>query len=64
MESQNDDVWKDPEKLLEFVWFSLCYHLARRRRVSWREITKQSIEIKCDDTITRYVPARETNLSN
>ena len=31
-EGQNDGVWKDPEKLSEFLWFSLCYHFGRRGR--------------------------------
>ena len=27
MEGQNNGwIWRNPEKLVEFVWFSLCYH--------------------------------------
>ena len=55
MEGLNtDSVWKDAEKLVEFVWFSLCLHFARRGREGWRELTKQSFEIKTDDTAARY----------
>ena len=33
MEEQNkEDVWKNAEKLVEFVWLSLCFHFARRGR--------------------------------
>jgi len=32
MEGQNTDgVWKDAEKLVEFIWFSLYFHFARRK---------------------------------
>lgn len=46
MEGQNNGIWRNPEKLVEFVWFSLCYHFARRGREGWRELNKQSFEIK------------------
>ena len=33
MEGQNkDSLWKDAEKLVEFIWFSLCFHFAPRGR--------------------------------
>ena len=33
MEGQTTDgVWKDGEKLVEFIWFSLCFHFARHGR--------------------------------
>ena len=55
MEGQNtDSVWKDAEKLVEFIWFSLCFHFARRGIEGWRELSKQSLEIKTDDTGARY----------
>ena len=45
MEGQNTDgVWKNAEKLVEFIWFSLCFHFARRGREGWRELTRQSFE--------------------
>ena len=49
-----DSVWIDAEKLVEFIWFSLCFHFARHGREGWRELTKQSFEIKTDDTGARY----------
>ena len=56
MEGQNkDSVWKDAEKLVEFIWFSLCFHFARCGREGWRELTRQSFQIKTDDTGARYV---------
>ena len=59
MEGQNkDSVWKDAEKLVEFVWSSLCF--ARRGREGWRELTRQSFEIKTDDTGARYVTKKLT----
>ena len=58
MEGQNKDgVWKNVEKLVEFIWFSLCFHFARRDREEWRELTRQSFETKTDDTGARYVRA-------
>ena len=61
IEGQNGDgVWKDPEKRIEFVWFSLCYKFGRRGREGWRELTKQSFEIKCDDMGARYVTEKLT----
>ena len=63
MEGQNtDSVWKDAEKLVEFIWFSLCFHFARRGREGWWELTRQSLEIKTDDTGARYIT--EKNLLN
>ena len=56
MEGQNKDgVWKNAEKLVEFIWFSLCFHFARRGREGWRELTRQSFETKTDNTGARYV---------
>ena len=61
MEGQNTDgVWKDAEKLVEFIWFSLCFHFARRGREGWRELTRQSFEIKTDDTGARYITEKLT----
>ena len=61
MEGQNkDSVWKDAEKLVEFIWFSLCFHFARRGREGWRELTRQSFEIETDDTGARYVTKKLT----
>ena len=39
-EGPNNGIWRNPEKLVEFVWFSLCYHFARRGREGWRELNK------------------------
>ena len=51
MEGQNtDSVWKDAAKLVEFIWFSLCFHFTRCGRDGWGELTRQSFEIKTDDT--------------
>ena len=58
MEGQNTDgVWKDAEKLVEFIWFLLCFHFACRGREGWRELTRQSFEIKTitDGTGARYI---------
>ena len=47
MEGQNKDgVWRNAEKLVEFIWFSLCFHFARRGREGWQELTRQSFETK------------------
>ena len=54
IEGQNKDgVWKNAKKLVEFIWFSLCFHFARRGREGWRELTRQSFETKTDGA--RYV---------
>ena len=56
MEGQHTDgVWKNAEKLVEFIWFSLCFCFARRGRKGWRELTRQSFQTKTDDTGARYV---------
>ena len=56
MEGQNTDgVWKDGEKLNVFIWFSLCFHFARRGREGWWELAMQSFEINTDETGARYV---------
>ena len=50
MEGQNTDgIWKDGEKLVEFIWF--CFHFACCGREGWW----QSFEIKTYDTGARYV---------
>ena len=43
------------EKLVEFIWFSLCFYFARRGREGWRELTRQSFETNTGDTGARYV---------
>ena len=54
MEGQNKDgVWKNAEKLVEFIWFSLYFYFACRCREGWRELTRQSFETKTDGA--RYV---------
>ena len=32
------------EKLVEFIWFLLCFHFARRGREGWWELTRQSFD--------------------
>ena len=50
MEGQNTDgVWKDAEKLVEFIWFSLCFHFARRGREGWRELTRYDLALCIDN---------------
>ena len=46
-------VWKNAEKLVEFVWFSLCFRFARRVREGWRALTRLSFETKTDYTGAR-----------
>ena len=46
----SNNSWADPERLLQFVWFSLCFHFGRRGREGWRELSKQSFGIKTDDS--------------
>ena len=46
---------ENAETLVEFIWFSLCFHFARHGREGWRELTRQSFETKTDDTGVHYV---------
>ncbi|CAH3185647.1 unnamed protein product, partial [Porites lobata] len=46
----SNNSWAGPERLLQFVWFSLCFHFGRRGREGWRELSKQSFGIKTDDS--------------
>ena len=56
----SNNSWADPERLLQFVWFSLCSHFGRRGREGWRELSKQSFGIKTDDSGARYVTEIQT----
>ena len=61
MEGQKTDgFWRDAEKLAEFIRFSLSFQFARSGREGWRELTRQSFEIKTDDTGARYVTEKLT----
>ena len=55
-----NSLWVDPERLLQFVWFSVCFYFGRRGREGWRELTKQSFAIKIDDPGARYVTEIQT----
>ena len=47
MEGQDKDSdWKEAEKQVEFIWFSLSFRFTRRGREEWRELTRQLFEIK------------------
>lgn len=59
-EGQSDGVWTSNERLLEFVWFTICFHFGRRGREGWRELTKHSFEIKSDDRGVRYLAEKLT----
>ena len=52
-----------PDKLQEFVWFKLSYHLGRRGREGWRELTKKSLEFKKGDKDKEYVTIKHTEQS-
>ena len=56
----SNNSWADPERLLQFVWFSLCFHFGHRGREGWRELSKQSFGIKTDDSGARYVTEIQT----
>ena len=47
MEGQDKDSdWKEAEKIVEFIWFSLSFPFTGSGREEWRELTRQSFEIK------------------
>ena len=50
----------NPEKLVEFFRFCLCYYLGRRDREGWRELTKDSLEFNKDDQDKEYVTVKHT----
>lgn len=61
-EAGNDDIWESmtPQKLVEYVWFSLCFFFGRRGREGWREFNNDSFQIKTDDTGLEYVQLSHT----
>lgn len=56
----SNNSWADPEQLLQFVWFSLCFQFGHCGREGWQELTKQSFRIKTDDSGARYVTEIQT----
>ena len=47
MEGQNKDgVWKNVEKLVEFIWFWFSFHFACRDREGWWELARQHLKQK------------------
>ena len=56
----SNNSWADPERLLQFVWFSVCLHFGRSGGEGWRELSKQSFGIKTDDSGARYVTEIKT----
>ena len=57
----SNNAWTDPERLLEFVWFSICFYFGTRGREGWRELTKHLFGIKIKyDSGTRYVSEMQT----
>ena len=49
------DFSTSPTKLIQFVWFGLCYHFGRRGREGWREMTKNTFVIKLDEENHEYL---------
>ena len=43
------------QKLLEFVWFTLCYYFGRRGREGWRTCTPESFVVKRDEEGVTYI---------
>jgi len=63
----SNNSWADPERLLQFVWFSLCFQFGRRGREGWRELSKQSYiyvtEIQTtNEELSRRVEAKGPSL--
>ena len=48
----------NPKKLLEFVWFSVCYYLKRRGRGDLRELKATSYILKTDEEGHEYLSER------
>ena len=46
---------EDPVKLLEFVWFSLCYYFGRRGREGWRLCTPETFRVETDEDGIEYL---------
>ncbi|CAH3124795.1 unnamed protein product [Porites lobata] len=55
----SNNSWEDPERLLQFVFFTL-FSFWSRGREGWRELSKQSFGIKTDDSGARYVTKIQT----
>ena len=50
----------NPMKLLEFVWFTLCYYFGRRGREGWRSCTTATFVIETDEDGVDYLEEGHT----
>ena len=51
---------RNPEVLVEAVWFLLCYHFGRRGREGWTTLSKDSFEILQDSEGDSYIATKLT----
>ena len=53
----------NPNTLIEYTWFSLCFFFGRRGREGWRDMTKKTFSISKDDKNRKYISMAETDLT-
>ena len=51
---------KNPNILVEYIWFSLCYYFGRRGREGWRKLKKSTFEVRQDDKSRQYIAFKIT----
>ena len=58
-----EDYNLSPRKLVEFVWFGICYYFGRRGREGHRELKAASHELKIDEEGHEYLTEGKTLLT-
>ena len=57
------DYSKTPTKLIQYVWFGMCYYFGRRDREGWRDLKAHSYQLKLDEENHEYLTENTTLMS-
>ena len=52
-----------PDVIIDYVWFCLCFYFGRRGREGWRDLSKNSFQIATDDKDRPYIFMIHTELT-